>query len=146
MKIIGIGPRRSFRLTVGTKPGYAPLGVAKTVNEVRDLIHEWLASRATEKKFILPGVLTAGQVVYVYPSDAGVVRAAEPVCVYAGEVSTLYCADVADGDVTAALNELAAFLAEQLDQTRVYVAYGADTWVVEREAGEPSPRGESKSC
>ncbi len=140
MKTIGSGPRRSFAVTFGTRPGYAPCGVPRSPDEVQEIVLDWMEARLKETKFILTGVLTPGQALYAYPGGRG----HEPVCVFAGEVSVLYCADVADGDVEVALNELADLLAEKLGQTRVYVSYAEFAWVRERESGQPSPSGEPK--
>ncbi len=139
MKILAAGIRRSFAVTFGTVPGYAQFGVPRPADEVQAAVHRWMRGRLEKKTFILTGVLSAGQVLYAWPGGAGV----EPVWTFAGEVSVVYCPNVGDSDVVAALNELAGLLAEEFKQTRVYVSYRDEAWVLERDGGQPSPSGEA---
>lgn len=136
MKILAAGARRSFAVTVGTKSGYNPHAVAKTPLEVWAIVLDWMTSRANAGRPFLTGTATPGEVLYAWKGGRG----HEPVVTFAGEVSVLYSADLGDSEVVLILNELAEVLAEKLFQTRVYVSYRDEAWVLEREGGEPSPR------
>lgn len=142
MKILAAGVRRSFAVTIGTKPGYNALALPYTVEMVRDVVLDWLSDRMQRGLPILSGVLSQGHVLYAWPLGRGT----EPVCVYAGEVSVVHCRDVGDTEVIGMLNELGGRLAEELGQTRVYVSYRDEAWVLEREGGEPSPGGPPPSA
>lgn len=136
MRIIAAGPRRSFAVTVGTRPGYSPAAVAKSGVEVWATILDWMVGRAKADMPFLTGVVTPGQVLYAWKTGTG----HEPVVTFAGEVSVLYSPNLGDSTVVLLLNELAGVLAEKLQQTRVYVSYKTESWILEREGGEPPPR------
>ena len=56
--------------------------------------------------------------------------------IFTGEVIPLYAGQVADGEIEAMLNELAALLGAALKQERIYIAYRDQTWIVKRK-GSP---------
>lgn len=136
MKMLAAGPKRSFAVTVGTRPGYDPLAVAATQAEVWTIILDWMEARAAAGKPFVTGTVTAGRVLYAWTTGRG----HEPVVTFAGEVSVVYSPNLGDSEVVVLLNELAGILADQLKQTRVYLSYREEAWVLEREGGEPSPR------
>ncbi len=136
------GPRRTFQLTMGRVEGYTRNAVPVAEDEVRKVILNWLRLRVEAGRFQLPGVLTFGHVLYAWPTDAGAGTSAEPVAQYAGDVSPAYCLDVGDREVEDALNDLAARLAKEFKQTRIYVSYLDRTWVVQR--GEMPDRSRSE--
>lgn len=142
-KVIGRSRRRSFKLTIGLEPGYdAGTGAAaETTYQVRyrstaDSVRAWLASQSAAGRPFLNGTLTRGLRLYTRPHDPSLrmtARAyAEEVAVFAGEVSPVHLADTPDAEIEFALTDLAKFLCERCEQTRIYVAYAGETWVVQR--------------
>lgn len=130
--------RRQFQITVGLHPGY---GQEHTVHldEVRHRVVAahgmWMAERIKEDEPYLTGVFTDVLVGYAWPrpeTGQEPVQRLEPGMVFAGEVSVLYAAHVADEQVAEMLDELAGRLAEGAVQERVYVAYRDRAWCLDR--------------
>lgn len=135
---------RSFKIVVGLQEGYSTTGKVHTVDEVVQAALEWMKSRADAGQDFLTGTVVAGTVVYAWrpngPSKAG--GGYEPVAEFHGEVSPLYAAHLTDGEVKVMLDEFAATLGRALGQTRVYVAYRNETWVLQAEQ-TVTPTGET---
>ena len=136
------GESRNFEITVGLRAGYQDSAQTSDATRVRDTALQWMKQRAGENLPFLTGVLSTGDVLYAYPSDSGPTTHHEPVASFRGEVSTLYNRDLSDDQVRELLNELAANLAVSTEQTRVYIRYRGDTWVIQRE-GRSTPRGDT---
>ena len=137
-----VGPLRQFGITVGLREGYDAEAKTHDPAIVRDAALGWMADRAARKEQFLTGTLTTGEVLYAYPMESGSKSCHEPIAVYSGLVSTLYNADLSDDQVKSLLNELAEILGHSTNQTRVYVVYRDETWVLQRE-GSVTPRGDT---
>ena len=91
----------------------------------------------------LTGSVTTGTVVYAWPEGEGKAGGGhEPQATYGGEKNPLYNSSVTDEQVAEFLNGLASVLGSALGQTRVYVAYNGDMWILQREDAA-TPTGET---
>lgn len=130
------GSRREFKITVGLREGYDPEGRVYDIGEATKIALRWMTERAGAGKPFLSGMVTRGEVAYAWREDGSVGRDREPVAIFTGEVIPLYAGQVADGEIEAMLNELAALLGAALKQERIYIAYRDQTWIVKRK-GSP---------
>lgn len=139
---IGSGFLRSFKVSFGLCAGYGENSRNFTMDDAKASIHGWMQSRIEAGLPFLTGHLMAGQVVYAWPNGDGTSgKGDEPGGLFVGEVSVLYDADATDEEVVARLDELATAIGADLEQTRVYVAYGDKTWVLEK-VGASTPTGD----
>jgi len=137
------GTRRSFVITFGLQEGYGDEACLHTADEVVALIERHLKDKAAAGQQYLTGTVTEGQVVYAWPEGPGKAGGGhEPQAAYTGEVSSLYNGDLTDAEVEVILNDLASEVGSALGQTRVYVAYQGDIWILQREESE-TPTGET---
>ena len=137
------GERRSFQITVGLAEGYGPTAKTHAPAEVVELVLGHLKTRAADGRPYLTGTVSAGEVVYAWPEGPGKSGGGrEPNATYSGEVSPLYNKDLGDEQVVEILNDLASELGSALGQTRVYVAFGHETWVLQKE-DTATPTGET---
>lgn len=103
----------------------------------------WMVHRAASGKPFLTGTVTPGEVVYAWPEGDGKAGGgSEPNAVFQGEVTPLYGSNIADEEVEAMLYDLAAYFGEKLGQTRVYVRYRGEVWIIQAEQTE-TPTGEA---
>lgn len=121
---------RSFRLTVGLIEGYGKDGWRHRPEEVGEIIADWLLSQRKAKRPYLPGSVTTGTMYYHNRESAQLI--AEPVALYEGDVSPEYNAELSDGEVLTALQELADVLSGKLKQKRVYLRYNGSIQILER--------------
>ena len=131
-----VGARKSFTVTAALREGYGPSGVTHTQEEAVEAILQSLKARAAAGKPFLTGTVCAGEVVYAWPEGAGKAGGGhEPTIQYTGEVNPLYNKDLLDDReaVVAILNELGAALGAALGQTRIYLAYDGQMWILEKE-------------
>lgn len=138
------GPRQQFTVTCGLQEGYGPSGRLHALTEATEVVFGELKAAAAEGRPYLTGTILAGEVVYAWPEGPGQAGGGhEPVVVYSGEVNPLYNADLLDDRdaVVEILNALAAALGAALGQTRIYLAYDGELWVLEREAAS-TPTGD----
>jgi len=137
------GERRSFAVTVGLAEGYGPTAKTHTLEEVVSLVETYLKNKAASGESYLTGTITTGAVVYAWPEGPGKAGSGhEPNAIYSGEVSSLYNKDLGDDKVAEILNDLASELGSALGQTRIYVVYRDETWVLQRE-DTATPTGET---
>jgi len=137
------GEARIFSLTVGLKEGYGESSNVHTVEEAVALIENYLKQRAAENKPFLTGIITSGMVVYAWPEGQGQAGSGhEPEIVFSGEVTPLYLSNLSDTEVENFLNDLASFLGEKLGQTRIYLRYKSEVWILQRE-DSTTPTGET---
>jgi hypothetical protein len=131
------GARREFKITVGLREGYDPEGRVYDLSEATKIALRWMTERAGAGKPFLSGMFTRGEVAYAWPrADGSVGRDREPVAIFTGEAIPLYAGSLADVEIEAMLNELAALLGKALRQERIYIAYRDHTWIVKRK-GSP---------
>lgn len=136
------GPRRSFCVGFGLQEGYGNARL-HSKDEVVDLIESHLKMRAAGGQSYLTGTVTEGQVVYAWPEGPGQAGGGnESQALYSGEVSPLYNAGLSDEEAEVILNDLASEIGSALGQTRVYIAYRDETWILQAEESE-TPTGES---
>ena len=137
------GPKRSFVVTVGLREGYGSDAVAHPIDAAVEAAMEWMKARASHGQSFLTGTVTSGEVVYAWPEAPGQAGGGhEPTAIFSGEVSPLYAGHLSDEEVEVMLNELASHLGQILGQTRVYVAYRDETWVLQAEE-TATPTGET---
>jgi hypothetical protein len=138
------GTRRSFSITVGIRPGYLGIGLApKAMEEAIEITESWMKGRAAKGLPYLTGTIVRGDVIYAWPEGDGKAGSStEPVAIFQGEVSPLYNKGLHDGEVVNLLDELASRFGTELEQTRVYISYTDETWIMQAEKTE-TPTGES---
>lgn len=125
-----LGTRRSFCITLGLRKGYEANAVTYDADTVVQVAMDWMHRRAEAKQPFVTGTVTNGTVVYAWPEGSG----NEPVAQFSGEVNPLYNGTLTNDEAKVLLNELAAELGTALEQTRVYVAYCDETWIIQAEA------------
>jgi len=136
------GEARSFAITVGLQEGYGPTGKTHSPEEVVSLVEDYLKAKAERGEPYLTGVVNQGVVVYAWPEGPGKAGSGhEPQIVYSGEVTPLYLRNLSDTEVMAFLDGLASHLGEKLGQTRVYLRYKSEVWILQREDSK-TPTGE----
>jgi len=130
--------RRSFAITLGLAEGYGADTKKHTRQEVIDALLEYMKRLVADGKPYLSGMVSAeGAVVYAYsnaPGNAG--GGYEDTVVFFGEVSVIYNPDLSDDDVKRMLDDMAGYLGGILGQTRVYVAYCNEIWVLQKQKTE----------
>lgn len=126
-----MGPRRDFRITVGLREGWDAEGRVYDVSEAVRTARSWMRRRVAQGKPALSGMFSRAEVTYAWPRENGAVGSdREPVAIFAGEAVHAYLGHLADGDVEAMLDELAAELGRALGQERIYVAFCGRTWIL----------------
>ena len=137
----GIAPH--FAITCGLREGYGPDGTLHTVEEVVELVQQYLMERAAVGLPFLTGTVTTGTLVYAWSKERRLAGGAnEPQATFSGEKNPLYNATLATEQVIKFLNGLASTLGEALGQTRVYVAYDGEMWILQKE-NTVTPKGET---
>jgi len=137
------GEARCFSVTVGLKEGYGVSSTVHTVEEVVNLIENYLKMKAANNDPFLTGVVSEGVVVYAWPEEPGQAGSGhEPEIIFSGEVTPLYLSNLSDGVVEEFLNDLASYLGEKLGQTRIYLRYKSEVWILQRE-DSTTPTGET---
>lgn len=137
------GTRRSFTITCGLAEGYCESAKIHSIKEVIETTLEWMKVRAANGQPFLTGAITTGEVVYAWPEGEGKAGGGhESVSCFKGEVSPLYNAKVTDEEATEILNNLASTLGKATGQTRVYVAYRDELWILQKEE-TATPTGET---
>ena len=136
------GERREFKITWGLAEGYGPTAKTHTLDEVVSLVETYLKNKAASGDSYLTGTVTTGVVVYAWPEGKGQAGGGhEPNVVYSGEVSPLYNSELSDEFVGKILDEMAGQIGGQLGQTRIYVAFGHEIWIIQKE-DTSTPTGE----
>lgn len=110
------------------------------MEDAKTALHRWMRGRIERSLPYLTGQLVPAMTVYAWSDSGTPVTGEEAGAIFMGEVSVLYDKDATDEDVKKRLDELASSLGSSLQQTRIYVAYGEESWVVERE-NESTPTG-----
>jgi hypothetical protein len=137
----GAAPR--FAITIGLQEGYGPSGKLHSTSEVIDLVEAHLKECAAHGLPFLTGSVTTGTVVYAWPEGPGAAGGGhEPQATYSGEVNPLYNSSMSREAIEEFLNGLAAVLGAALGQTRIYVAFAGDMWILQREEAI-TPSGET---
>lgn len=137
----GVAPR--FGITVGLQEGYGSSAKTHTSDEVVGLVEAHLKKCAASGQSFLTGSVTTGAVVYAWPEGEGKSGGGhEPNAVYSGEVNPLYNSGMKPESVEEFLNGLATVLGSALGQTRVYVAYNGDMWILQKKDAS-TPTGET---
>jgi hypothetical protein len=121
--------RREFRVTVGLRGGYSEEGVIFDVAQATRVVERWLVDRQARNLPVVTGMMTRGEIIYA--RDAKAMR--EPVAIFSGEIQPALPTPT-DDEIEAALDELAAALAEALQQEEISVAYKDQIWLVQRKA------------
>ena len=145
-KRIGIGPRRHYEITFGLAKGYGENAVVHSVDDAKAAHALWMLKRMDnpdpKDRDFLTGSFTKSTVGYGWPpnGDSTGGTGDEPCVLFAGDVSVLYGTHLSDEQVGKILDDLASSVGEALGQTRVYVSYRDDAWVLEKQGGE-TPNG-----
>jgi hypothetical protein len=128
------GTKKTFSIICGLREGYGEGKKLHSQDEAVEIALVWMKEKAATGKPFLTGTFSSGQVVYAWPEGEGKAGGGtEPVAVFSGEVSPLYNAGMTDPEVVQLLNELAGRLGNALGQTRVYVAYRDEIWILQAE-------------
>ena len=136
----GNAPR--FAITCGLQEGYGPTAELHAVDEVVNLVEAYLKECAASGRPFLTGSVTTGHVVYAWSEGEGKSGGGhEPQATFSGDKNPLYNSSVTDEQVAEFLNGLASCLGAALGQTRVYVAYNGDLWILQKE-DTATPTGE----
>lgn len=136
------GVRRSFAITVSLQEGYGETGKIHSIEDAVKSAMEWMKARASQGLPFITGTFISGQVVYAWPEGEGKAGGgSEPEVVFQGEVSPLYLGNLTDEEAKSLLNDLASKLGVDLGQTRVYVSYRDETWILQAE-GKETPTGD----
>jgi len=136
-KVVGKGLARHFEITGGLQEGYGSSGKLHHLDDVVAAHHDW--QRATGK--ILGLTIEPNQVSYGWPQDGAIQCATERGFALRGGISVLYAADTNDDDVWKLLESLAAFIADTLGQTRIYLSYAQEDRILQAE-DQSTPSGE----
>ena len=136
------GAAPAFAITVGLQEGYGPSGKTHTAGEVTALVEARLKECAAAGSTYLTGSVTTGTVVYAWPEGPGKAGGGhEPQATFSGNRNPLYNSAMTAEQVETFLNWLAAVLGSALGQTRVYVAYAGDLWILQAEE-KSTPTGD----
>jgi len=128
-----LGPRREFKITLGLRAGYGPRGRIYDLEEAIRAAHHWMIGRAHRGERFLTGMFARGEVLYARSARKDELHAdREPVAMFTGEALPQGRASLADAEVEALLNELAAEMARTLEQEEVHIAYRDRTWTLRR--------------
>jgi hypothetical protein len=142
-KNIGGGNAPRFCITCGLAEGYGPSAKTHAVSEVVEHVLDHLMGLAASGRPYLTGTVTASEVVYAWPEGPGKAGGGhEPVARYKGEVNPLYNSSMSREAIEEFLNNLASSLGSAFGQTRVYVAFAGDMWILQREEST-TPTGET---
>ncbi len=137
----GLSPR--FAVTVGLVEGYGSSLKHHTIDEVIGLVESFLRKRAMTGLLFLGGIVTRGDAVYAWTNSNGIAGSGnEPTATFSGELKPLYDSAVSHKDVEEFLNVLATFLGVALAQTRIYVAFNGNMWILQDDRNS-TPSGES---
>lgn len=127
-----MGPRRDFRIAVGLREGWDEEGRVFDVSEAVRTARVWMRRRVEAGLPALSGMFARAEVTYAWPRPDGSVGSdREPVALFSGEAVHAYLGHLADAEVEAMLNELAAELGAALGQERIYVAFCGRTWILD---------------
>jgi len=142
-KKIGGGIAPKFSVTVGLQEGYGLNAKQHSADEVVGFIEAHLKKCAAESRPFLTGMVVTGQVVYAWSEGPGKAGSGhEPAAVFSGEKSPLYNSEMSEEDAEKFLNGLASELGSVLGQTRVYVVYNSNMWILQAEKSS-TPTGET---
>ncbi|MDO8512193.1 MAG: hypothetical protein Q7S57_02880 [bacterium] len=108
-------------INLGLKKGYA--GFLQEKQEVIDFLKDLYRTAVAAGRNYVPVCIQQTEIVYAYQTGDGPVADAEPALTLFSDKSPLYAADMSDDQWKAAVEELAAALADRFQQFRVYVSY-----------------------
>ncbi|MEI6553806.1 MAG: hypothetical protein WCO09_04505 [bacterium] len=122
--LIAQGPLRPFQIIIDHKIGYGSNSSVITRKGLVSLVTKYLKERAANGLPFLSGAVISGDRCYAWPTvKGGAVAENEPVSIYTGDASLQYHPNLSDADVLAILNDMAAMLAEKLQQSRIFLSY-----------------------
>ncbi len=134
-----LGERRDFKVTVGLREGWDAEGRVFDISEATRVALAWMRRRVKAGLPALSGMFTRGEVAYAWPRPDGSVGSdREPVAIFSGEAVPAYLGHLADAEIEAMLNELAAELGAALGQERLYVSFHGRAWILD--AGAPEAK------
>lgn len=134
--------KRSFSLTIGLKEGYEIHNYVFAFEDVMEIISDWQRKKVENDLPYLTGTLLKAAILYAWKNELGKGESGnEPVVLYQGEVSPIYHADLSDNEVISLLEDLASVLGTKLSQTRVYITYREEIWILQQQ-GTTSSRGD----
>jgi hypothetical protein len=86
-----MGPRRDFRITVGSRKGWDADGRVFDVSEAVRTARAWMKRRVEAGQPALSGMFTRAEVTYPWPQANGAVGSdCEPVALFTGEAVHAY--------------------------------------------------------
>lgn len=125
--VIASGPDRRFEIVGGLKEGYGD-GEVHRIEDVTFVHHQW--QRATG--WILGVTIAPVRIAYGFPRDDGIEGASEPGFIISGSVNVLYQSQETTSAMRDRISSLAACLAGELRQTRIYVNFAGESAILER--------------
>ena len=135
--------RRSFKIICGLREGYNVNAKICEGKGVIDAVHQWMKKRAQKDEPFLTGSFSREVLTYTWKGAENNNDAPEPAIVFQGEVSIAHNPQMEDKEAIELLNEIAIIIATSTKQTRIYVAYGDEIWILQEE-GKDSPRENKK--
>jgi len=128
--IIARGDDLPFEIMLGMREGYGSgrHEPEHTLADVYAAHHEWQRHTGhVQGIFITPGILSYG-----WPDEGERIHGAdEPACTVTGAINVIYDKEVPFGESKVRILSLAAFLADRLGQSRVYVRFVGECIVLE---------------
>ncbi len=131
-----------FAVTFGLQEGYGDSSKTHTAEEVVELIEAFLKKCAAAGRSFLTGSVTTGAVVYAWPEGQGKAGSGhESQASFTGNQNPIYNANMSQVEVESFLNDLASEVGTALGQTRVYVSFNNELWILQQEESL-TPTGE----
>lgn len=128
-RIAARGAARSFVITGGLREGYEADGKLHTLAEVVTAHHAWQG----ERKLVLGLVVSPADPSYGWPDGDDIRSATEPGFMLSGGINVQYDAKLSDDEARDRLLDLATFIAGRLGQTRVYVRFLGEDFILQAE-------------
>jgi len=128
---IASGLARRWEITGSLDEGYTGYDRGHTLQAVERAHRIW----QEREGLILGALLTPATVLYGIPWHGAVRAAYERGWILSGVISTLYDADLSDEEALTRVLSLAAFLADQLSQQRIYAVDEGTQHILERAEG-----------
>lgn len=126
------GPARSFAITGGLLEGYdRDHGYIHPIEDVIAAHATWQVKMGVIQELaIRPTTICYGS----FDHNNEVIPASEPGFVASGGINVLYNNRVTDEEAFIRISDLAAWIADQLKQTRIYLTWAGRDYILERQS------------
>lgn len=136
---------RPFQINVGLEEGYGS-NIKHYPAEVLTLVATWMENKMRNGEAVITGlILYPALILYGWNSaSTGVKINHENMVALVGNVNPLYSSDLTDEQVILILRDLASFIGESLNQTRMYVTYKDEIRIYQNDkTAHPTEKKES---